>query len=171
MDRHPTYVILMGPPASGKGTQADRLQESLALPHVASGDLFRYNLKNQTELGLKAKGFMDRGELVPDGGDRDGARSPGASRLCQRCAPRWLPAHSGQAEALDKALAARAVPSTWCSMCRCPARVDRPRDGTPALPLVRCILPHEVRTAREGRGCDKCGGLYTSAMTTRKPPP
>ncbi len=66
MTQKPTYVILMGPPASGKGTQAERLQQILDLPHVASGDLFRYNLKNQTELGLKAKVYMDKGELVPD---------------------------------------------------------------------------------------------------------
>ncbi|MBN1249842.1 MAG: adenylate kinase [Anaerolineae bacterium] len=66
MGKNPTYVILMGPPASGKGTQAERLQQTLGLPHVASGDLFRYNLKNETELGLKAKTYMDKGELVPD---------------------------------------------------------------------------------------------------------
>jgi len=62
----PRYIVLLGPPASGKGTQAARLREDLGLPHVASGDLFRENLANQTELGLKAKEYMDRGELVPD---------------------------------------------------------------------------------------------------------
>jgi adenylate kinase len=62
----PKYIVLLGPPASGKGTQAARLREALNLPHVASGDLFRENLKNETELGLKAKAYMDRGELVPD---------------------------------------------------------------------------------------------------------
>ena len=62
----PEYVVLLGPPASGKGTQAARLKEALDLPHVASGDLFRENLKNETELGRKAKVYMDRGELVPD---------------------------------------------------------------------------------------------------------
>lgn len=66
MASQPRFIILLGPPASGKGTQAARLRESLDLPHVASGDLFRENLKNETELGLKAKFYMDRGELVPD---------------------------------------------------------------------------------------------------------
>lgn len=66
MATNPTYVILLGPPASGKGTQAATLKEQLDLPHVASGDLFRYNLKNETELGRKAKAYMDKGELVPD---------------------------------------------------------------------------------------------------------
>jgi adenylate kinase len=66
MTAKPKYIILLGPPAAGKGTQATKLCEISGLPHVASGDLFRYNLKNATELGLKAKGYMDRGELVPD---------------------------------------------------------------------------------------------------------
>ena len=59
-------IILLGPPGAGKGTQADLLQQELDAPHVASGDLFRYNLKNETELGLLAKTYMDRGDLVPD---------------------------------------------------------------------------------------------------------
>lgn len=59
-------IILLGPPGAGKGTQADLLQQELDTPHVASGDLFRYNLKNATELGLLAKKYMDRGDLVPD---------------------------------------------------------------------------------------------------------
>lgn len=59
-------IILLGAPGSGKGTQAARLQSSLGLTHIASGDLFRYNLNNQTELGMIAKSYMDRGELVPD---------------------------------------------------------------------------------------------------------
>ena len=60
------YLVLLGPPGAGKGTQAERLEEELHLPHVASGDLFRENLRNETELGLLAKKYMDEGELVPD---------------------------------------------------------------------------------------------------------
>jgi adenylate kinase len=60
------YLVLFGPPGAGKGTQAERLEEELELPHVASGDLFRENLKNETELGLLAKKYMDKGNLVPD---------------------------------------------------------------------------------------------------------
>lgn len=60
------YLVLLGPPGAGKGTQAERLEEKLHLPHVASGDLFRENLRDETELGLLAKGYMDRGNLVPD---------------------------------------------------------------------------------------------------------
>ena len=62
----PTYIVLLGPPGVGKGTQARILSEKTGLMHVSSGDLFRENLKNQTELGKLAKSFMDKGELVPD---------------------------------------------------------------------------------------------------------
>ncbi len=61
-----TNVILLGPPGAGKGTQAKTLSERTALTHVASGDLFRAALSEGTELGLLAKSYMDRGELVPD---------------------------------------------------------------------------------------------------------
>ncbi len=60
------FVILVGPPGAGKGTQAKLLQEALGLPQVSTGDLFRFNLKNETELGQLAQTYMDRGELVPD---------------------------------------------------------------------------------------------------------
>lgn len=60
------FLILLGPPMSGKGTQAARLTRMLGIPQVASGDLFRYNIKNQTALGLEAKEYIDRGDLVPD---------------------------------------------------------------------------------------------------------
>lgn len=62
----PTYVVLLGPPGAGKGTQAQIVSEKLKLPHISSGDIFRENLKAQTDLGKLARGYMDRGELVPD---------------------------------------------------------------------------------------------------------
>jgi adenylate kinase len=62
----PTYIVLLGPPGAGKGTQAEVITTKLALPHISSGDIFRENLKEQTELGKLAAGYMNRGELVPD---------------------------------------------------------------------------------------------------------
>ena len=59
-------VILLGPPGAGKGTQAARIADELGVTRAASGDLFRENLRNETELGLLAKSYMDRGDLVPD---------------------------------------------------------------------------------------------------------
>ncbi len=60
------YIVLLGPPGAGKGTQAQIIAEKYELMHVSSGDLFRENLKNETELGKLAQTFMKRGELVPD---------------------------------------------------------------------------------------------------------
>jgi adenylate kinase len=60
------FVILIGPPGAGKGTQAKMLEQALGLPQVSTGDLFRHNLKNNTELGKLARSYMDKGELVPD---------------------------------------------------------------------------------------------------------
>ena len=60
------YIILIGAQGSGKGTQADLLSEALGIPHISSGDLFRKAQDEKTELGLKAKAYLDRGELVPD---------------------------------------------------------------------------------------------------------
>jgi adenylate kinase len=59
-------LILVGPPGAGKGTQAQFLAEHFAIPHISTGDIFRANLKSGTPLGAEAKGYMDKGELVPD---------------------------------------------------------------------------------------------------------
>ncbi|WP_373055601.1 adenylate kinase [Zunongwangia sp. H14] len=61
-----TNLVLFGPPGAGKGTQASVLKEKYQLVHISTGDVFRHNIKNQTELGLSAKSFIDRGQLVPD---------------------------------------------------------------------------------------------------------
>ena len=60
------YIILVGAQGSGKGTQAELLSQTLGVPHIASGDLFRKAIDEKTELGIKAKAYIDRGELVPD---------------------------------------------------------------------------------------------------------
>jgi len=102
------YVIMLGAPGAGKGTQARMLAESLGLAHISSGDIFRENLKNQTPLGKLAKTYMDRGELVPNDVTIDMVMDRLAQPDCAKGAvldgfPRTLP----QAAALDKALASR----------------------------------------------------------------
>ncbi len=101
----PTYVVLLGAPGAGKGTQAKRLSQALGLPHISSGDIFRENLKNQTELGELARQYMERGELVPD----DVTIAMIRERLSRPdCAPGAIldgfPRTPAQAEALDKML-------------------------------------------------------------------
>ncbi len=62
----PIYIVILGPPGVGKGTQAKVLKEKLHLPHISSGDIFRENIKNGTPMGIMAQAYMKKGELVPD---------------------------------------------------------------------------------------------------------
>ena len=59
-------IILLGAPGAGKGTQATRISDRFGMPHISTGDIFRANIKNQTEIGLLAKSYIDKGQLVPD---------------------------------------------------------------------------------------------------------
>jgi len=62
----PTYIVLLGPPGAGKGTQAQLLSEKFNLPHISSGDIFRENIRNNTQMGQVAQTYISKGELVPD---------------------------------------------------------------------------------------------------------
>lgn len=101
-----TYIVLLGPPGVGKGTQAKLLAEQTGIVHISSGDLFRENIKNQTELGRLAQTYMTKGELVPD----DVTIAMIRERLSRPdCAKGALldgfPRTTAQAEALEKMLA------------------------------------------------------------------
>ena len=98
-------IVLMGLPGAGKGTQADKIVEKYAIPHISTGDMFRAAIKDGTELGLQAKSFMDQGALVPDEVTIGIVRE----RLAQAdCAKGFLldgfPRTVPQAEALDSIL-------------------------------------------------------------------
>ncbi|MER6994654.1 adenylate kinase [Streptomyces sp. NPDC000410] len=103
-------IVLVGPPGAGKGTQAAYLAKNLSIPHISTGDLFRANISQGTELGLQAKAYMDAGNLVPDevtiGMARDRMAQPDAENgfLLD-----GFPRNVSQAEALDAALAADGV--------------------------------------------------------------
>jgi adenylate kinase len=102
-----TRLIFLGAPGAGKGTQAQVLAESAQIPHISTGDILRAQVKEQTELGLKAKSYMDNGELVPDSLILDMIRA----RLSQTDAVSagWIldgfPRNVSQAEFLDRLLA------------------------------------------------------------------
>lgn len=101
-----TFIVLLGPPGVGKGTQAEILAEMTKLAHVSSGDLFRENIKNQTELGKLAKSFMDKGELVPDGVTISMIRDRISRPDCEAGAILdGFPRTPTQADALEKMLA------------------------------------------------------------------
>ncbi len=101
-----TRLIFLGAPGAGKGTQAQILAQSCGIPHISTGDILRAEVKDQTELGLQAKSYMNKGELVPDSLILDMIRG----RLAQTDASKgWIldgfPRNVGQAEFLDKLLA------------------------------------------------------------------
>ena len=138
----PLFIIMLGAPGAGKGTQARMLSETLGLPQISSGDIFRENLKNQTPLGLLAKQYMDTGALVPD----DVTIGMVMDRLgrpdCARGAildgfPRTLP----QADALDKSLADRDL------------RVSR-------VPLLEVSDESVINRLAGRRVCRECQAMY-----------
>jgi adenylate kinase len=106
-------VVLFGPPGAGKGTQSEVLLQRYGLVHLSTGDIFRYNIKNATELGLQAKAFMDKGELVPD----SLTISMLESEVVKHQDPKGFifdgfPRTSAQAEALDRFLNSRGTTIT-----------------------------------------------------------
>jgi adenylate kinase len=106
-------VVLFGPPGAGKGTQSEVLLQRYGLVHLSTGDIFRYNIKNATELGLQAKAFMDKGELVPD----SLTISMLESEVVKHEEPKGFifdgfPRTSAQAEALDRFLNSRGTTIT-----------------------------------------------------------
>jgi len=101
-------IVLFGPPGAGKGTQAVRLTEKYNLVHLSTGDIFRANIKNATELGTLAKSYMDKGELVPDEVtirmlESEVNKNPQAKGFIFDGFPRTIP----QAEALDDFLSTK----------------------------------------------------------------
>lgn len=141
MNEKATYIVMLGPPGAGKGTQAEILAQKLGLVHVSSGDLFRENLSNQTKLGKLAQTYMRKGELVPD----DVTIAMVKERLSRPdCAKGAVldgfPRTPAQAEALDKILA------------ELNSKVD-------VVPLIS--VPNDVLVERlSGRWMSKSGRVY-----------
>ena len=155
-------MILLGPPGAGKGTQAVGLAEDLGIARISSGDLFREHQQKETELGLLARQYMERGELVPDDvtikmvvgwingrGPREGFLLDGF--------PRTL----AQAQALDREMAASGGVNTVIHMKVNPAELVRRLTGR--LLCRDCQTPHQAESSPPGEAgkCGRCGGcLY-----------
>ena len=135
-------IIMLGAPGAGKGTQAKKIAEKYGIPHISTGDIFRANIKNQTELGMKAKGYMDQGMLVPDELTLELIMDRFTNDDCKNGYvldgfPRTIP----QAEALTKALA----------------------DKNDAVDYaINVDVPDEAIVTRMSgrRACLACGGTY-----------
>ena len=98
-------IIMLGAPGAGKGTQAKKIADKYQIPHISTGDIFRANIKNGTELGKKAKTYMDQGLLVPDELVVDLVVDRLNQEDCKNgCVLDGFPRTIPQAEALDKAL-------------------------------------------------------------------
>ena len=101
-------IIMLGAPGAGKGTQAKKIADKYQIPHISTGDIFRANIKNGTELGMKAKTYMDQGLLVPDELVVDLVVDRLAQEDCANgCVLDGFPRTIPQAECLDAALAAK----------------------------------------------------------------
>ncbi|MCJ7567809.1 MAG: adenylate kinase [Anaerolineales bacterium] len=157
------YLILLGPPGSGKGTQAERLCKELNLPHVASGDLFRDHLKRETELGVLAQSYIDKGQLVPD----DVTISMVKERLSRSdCREGTLldgfPRTLAQAEALDSILQELGQQLTGVLFIAVPDDVLIERLSGRRI-CRNCQTPYHILFSppRAVQTCDLCGGeLY-----------
>lgn len=141
MNEKATYIVMLGPPGAGKGTQAEVIAEELGLVHISTGDLFRENLSKQTELGTLAASYINKGELVPD----DVTIAMVEDRLsrddCKKGAVLdGFPRTPAQAEALEALLAKKG------------GQVD-------LVPFIK--VPNEVLVERlSGRWMSKSGHVY-----------
>ncbi len=160
------YIILLGAPGAGKGTQAAMLAGELKIVQVASGDLFRQALEKETGLGIKAKAYMEKGRLVPD----EITIGMVLERLAATDTARGaildgFPRNIRQAEALDKALAEQGKAVTKAIYIKVPeAELIRRLAGR--LVCRDCQAPyHETDSPPKQKGaCDRCGGeLYQRA--------
>jgi adenylate kinase len=157
------FLVLLGGPGAGKGTQAERLAEALDIPQVSTGDLFRENLKKETDLGVLAKGYMERGELVPDevtvGMVRERLSRPDAER---GAILDGFPRTIAQAEALQKLLAELGFELAVVPYIQVPEDVLLDRLAGRWTCRACGAMYHQLFSPPQEAGiCDRCGGeLY-----------
>lgn len=141
-------IVLLGAPGAGKGTQAAKLVEEFATPHISTGDILRAAVKNQTELGKKAKGYMDAGDLVPDSLIIDLMDERLREPDCEKgFILDGFPRTTAQAVALDDML----------------ARLERPLDAALLVDVDPEVI---IKRLTERRCCKECGYIGTAADAT-----
>lgn len=157
------FVVLLGPPGAGKGTQAQRIAAATGLLHVSTGDMFRENVKGETELGRLAKTYMDKGDLVPD----EVTIKMLVERISRPDAANGamfdgFPRNVVQATALDRALAERGAKIDRALLISVPDEELVSRLGGRWICRDCGTLYHERNDPPKAAGvCDKCGGeLY-----------
>ena len=141
-------IVLLGAPGAGKGTQAAKLVEEFATPHISTGDILRAAVKNQTELGKKAKGYMDAGDLVPDSLIIDLMDERLREPDCEKgFILDGFPRTTAQAVALDDML----------------VRLERPLDAALLVDVDPEVI---IKRLTERRCCKECGDIGTAADAT-----
>lgn len=161
-------VILLGPPGSGKGTQAKQVAESLHIPHISTGDLFRENLKNGTDLGKKVKNYLDSGKLVPDEIVIDMLKErislPDSKQgYVLDGFPRSIP----QAEALEKLLASSGNYKV-INLQVSDEEVVRRIEGRRSCPECGAVYNKYSSPSKEGEQCEKCKAGLTGRSDDKK---
>jgi len=152
-------VVLLGPPGSGKGTQASALERREGIPHIASGDLLRANVRENTGLGRQAKPYMDRGELVPD----DLILEMMAKRLSEPDAQKGyaldgFPRTVAQAEALGERLEGLGQRLDAVIYLEVPgAEILRRLSGRRVCPSCNAIYQMDTMPPKKDEICDHCG--------------
>ena len=163
-------IIMLGAPGAGKGTQADIIANRYEIPHISTGDIFRANLKEGTELGKKAQVYMDRGDLVPDELTVEMLLDRVANEDCKKGYvldgfPRTIP----QAEVLDKELSAKGEAVDYCINVDVPdENIVTRMSGRRSCPKCGAIY-HIVHIKPDKEGiCDKCGTALTQREDDRE---
>ena len=152
-------IVMLGAPGAGKGTQAKMIAEKYSIPHISTGDIFRANIKNGTELGKKAKSYMDKGQLVPDELTLDLIMDRFKQDDCKNGYvldgfPRTIP----QAEALDTALKAKGEKVDFAIDVDVPDENIVKRMGGRRACVGCGATYHVVYSPTKVEGvCDKCG--------------
>jgi adenylate kinase len=153
------YVILLGLPGAGKGTQAELLKDETGLPHVTTGELFRENIRLGTDLGKKAQPFVESGRLVPDeitiGMLLDRISQPDCA---QGCMLDGFPRNVEQARALDEALSGRGNRIDRAIYISVATReLVRRLSGRWSCPNCGAVYNESSRPPRKAGVCDNCG--------------